>query len=92
MRPKTGLTVEDCVEDVEEFGDDPERQYYYVSYSDVYHTSPRCPHIQQSDNLDVAGRLSGLNGPYRGGANRVISAVDDGEDIDQCSWCAENGS
>ena len=90
MRAKTGWTVEDCVEDVEDLGDDPERQYYYVRYSDVYHSTPRCPYIQGSNNLDVFGMLSDLNGPYRGGANRVISAVDDGEDIDLCSWCQEN--
>lgn len=85
---KTGWSVEDCIEVVEELGDDPERQYYYTTYSDVYHTSPACPHIQDSENLHVTGMLSSLNGPYRAGAHRIVSPMDDGEDLDECSWCA----
>lgn len=61
--------------------------YYYVQYSDVYHTQQDCPHIQDSDNL-VGGRtLSDLNGPYRGGAERVFFTEGDTEDANKCSWC-----
>lgn len=87
----TGWTIEDCVEEVEALGDDPEQQFYYTTYSAVYHTTPRCPHLQDSERLHVAGRLSNLNGPRVAGATRVVSAVDGGEDLDQCSWCEAHG-
>lgn len=86
----TGWSVEDCVEVVEDFGDDPERQYYYTTYSDVFHTTPRCPHIQDSENLHVTGLRSHLNGPYVAGANRVAGPSDDHCDLRECGWCQEN--
>lgn len=83
---KTGWTIEDCVQDVEKMGDDPYRQYYYVTYADTYHTDPDCPHIQHSESLHVTGRLSTLNGPLVAGENRIASHHDD--DLEECSWCA----
>lgn len=87
---RTGWTIEDCVGEIESWGDDPEKHFYYVSYSDIYHTSPDCPHIQNSERLHVAERLTQLNGPLIAGANRVVSPIDGGEDIDQCSWCEKH--
>ena len=88
---RTGWTIEDCVEDVREMGDDPEGQFYYTTYSDVFHTTPRCPHISDSESLHVAGIRSLLNGPLRAGANRVVGPSDEYCDLRECSWCGENG-
>lgn len=88
---QTGWTIDDCVEKVEELGDDPEAQYYYTTYSDVFHTSPECPHIQESANLHVTGRRSRLNGPLIAGANRVAGPTDEHCDLRECGWCEEHG-
>jgi len=88
---KTGWTIEDCVTEVEEMGDDPEAQYYYVPYSDVFHTSPDCPHIQDSENLNVVGLRSHLNGPLMAGANRIAGPTDEFCDLEECGWCEEHG-
>jgi len=88
---KTGWGIDDLVEEVEKLDDDPQEQYYYATYSDVFHTSPDCPHIQESENLHVAGLRSNLNGPYMAGANRVAGPSDDHCDLRECSWCEENG-
>lgn len=88
---KTGWTVEDLVEEVTDMGDNPEAQYYYATYSDVYHTSPRCPHIQDSETLHVTSLRWRLNGPLRAGANRVVAATDEHCDLRECSWCEKNG-
>ena len=88
---RTGWTVEDCVEAVEDMGDDPEAQYYYTTYSDVFHTSPRCPHISDSESLHVASVRSDLNGPWMAGANRVAGPSDKWCDLRECSWCQKNG-
>lgn len=88
---RTGWTVEDCVELVEDLGDDPEAQYYYTTYSDVFHTTPECPHIQDSEHLHVSGLRSDLNGPLVAGANRVVGPTDEYCDLEECSWCEENG-
>jgi len=88
---RTGWTIEDCVEEVESLGDDPEAQYYYTTYSDVFHTSPRCPHIQDSESLHVSGTRSQLNGPLVAGANRVAGPSDEHCDLRECGWCAKNG-
>jgi len=72
-------------------GDDPEAQFYYVTYSDVFHTTPRCPHIQDSKNLHVTGLRSNLNGPLKAGANRIAGPTDEYCDLRECSWCEENG-
>jgi hypothetical protein len=87
---KTGWSIEDCVREVEDMGDDPECQYYYTTYSDVFHTTPRCPHIQHSENLHVASTRSSLNGPLRAGANRVVGATDEWCDLRECGWCEQN--
>lgn len=87
---KTGWTIDDCVEEVESLNDDPEAQYYYTTYSDVFHTTPRCPHIQNSESLHVTGLRSRLNGPLVAGANRVAGPSDGHCDLEECSWCEEN--
>lgn len=71
--------------------DDPENQYYYTTYSDSFHTSPYCPHIQDSERLHVTGMRSDLNGPYMAGHNRVASASEDHCDLEECSWCQRHG-
>lgn len=88
---KTGWTVEDCVESVEEMGDDPENQYYYTTYSDVFHTTPRCPHLKGSENVHVTTFRSDLNGPLMAGENRVAGPTDEHCDLRECGWCEENG-
>lgn len=80
---KTGTTVEDL-----EWA-----KYLYVPYSDVYHTQHECPHIKDSENLVGGTTLMDLNGPLRGGAERVFGG---GEEMTEkhaaskCSWCEEN--
>lgn len=86
----TGWTIDDLVEEVERFGDDPEEQYYYVTYSDVFHTTPRCPHIQDAKTLHVTGQRSRLNGPLMAGENRVAGPTDEHCDLRECGWCEEN--
>lgn len=88
---RTGWTIEDCVDEVRDMGDDPEAQYYYTTYSDVFHTSPQCPHISDSESLHVAGMRSSLNGPLKAGANRVVGSSDEYCDLQECNWCEENG-
>jgi len=88
---RTGWTVEDCVEQVRDMGDDPEAQYYYTTYSDVFHTSPQCPHISDSESLHITGRRLNLNGPLMAGVNRVAGPSDEYCDLRECSWCEENG-
>ncbi|SIS06737.1 hypothetical protein SAMN05421809_3691 [Natronorubrum daqingense] len=88
---KTGWTIEDCVEEVEEMGDDPENQFYYTTYSDVFHTTPKCPHIQDSENLHVTGLRSDLNGTLMAGENRVAGPTDEHCDLRECGWCSKNG-
>ena len=88
---RTGLTIDDCVEDVVKLGDDPEAQYYYTTYSDVFQTSPRCPHIQDSEALHVAGTRTSLNGPLQAGAHRVVGSSDEYCDLSECNWCEAHG-
>lgn len=83
---RTGWSIDDILNELEKWGDDPENQYYYTTYSDVIHTSPECPHIQDSERLHYAGMPSSLNGPYSAGAHRFTS------EMDECSWCEEMDS
>jgi len=87
----TGHSIEQLVETVKEHGDNPQAQYYYATYADVFHTSPDCPYIQNAKNLHVAGRKSQLNGPYISGANKVIMAGDNDSGVKECSWCQKHG-
>jgi hypothetical protein len=87
---KTGHDIDYLVDVVEDLGDDPECQYYYATYSDVFHTTPRCPHLEGSENLHVTGLRSNLNGPLKAGANRVAGPTDEHCDLRECSWCEEH--
>jgi len=79
---KTGWDVEDLKEECRDMGEDPYKQVYYATYSDIYHDDPDCPHIQDSENLHVASNVHRLDGPYKAGANRVAP-----DDLELCSWC-----
>ena len=80
---RTGWTVEKCVEEcIERFDDDPYRQVYYTTYSDVFHTDPDCPYLEGSESLHYAGHKYNFNAPNCTGASRVPS------DLQKCSWCA----
>lgn len=70
---------------------DPEHIYYYTTYSDVFHTTPRCPHLEGSDNVHATHLRSNLNGPIKAGANRIVGPSDEHCDLRECSWCEENG-
>jgi hypothetical protein len=69
---------------VEDF-DNEWANYYYVPYSDVYHTSENCPHIKNSENLVAGSAMYHLDGPLRAGGYRVAM-----NDLEKCSWCESN--
>lgn len=88
---RTGRSIDDLVAEVEAVDEHPENQYYYTTYSDVFHTTPRCPHLKDSNRLHVAGKRSDLNGVLVAGANRVAGPTDEFCDLRECGWCEQNG-
>ncbi len=79
---KTGWTIEDCLSRLAEYDRDPYRHVYYTTYSDIYHTDPDCPHIQNSESLHIGKGVLDLDkGPYSNGYQDPIH-------LEECSWCA----
>lgn len=80
---RTGWTVEKCVtECVDRYGDDPYRQAYYTTYSDIYHTDPDCRYLDGSESLHYGGSKYDFNVPNCTGDSRTPW------DLEECSWCA----
>lgn len=88
----TKTTIEDAIEEIEEWDDDPERHFYMTTYSDVVHTTPRCPHLQNAERIHYSSMRSNLNGPYCAGHTRGVGPTEEHDfgGVSTCSWCKNN--
>lgn len=82
---RTGWGIEDIIEECERHDWNPYNQVFYTTYSDIYHTNPDCPHIQNSERLHYASSIGSLDGiPLAMGGHRFAN------ELDECSWCVSN--
>lgn len=86
---KTGRTIDDHLSEIEGGSHpDPDDWIWYVTYSDVYHTSHECPHLAQSDSVFRAGGLHSLSMAREPGLKGPRDPL---TDMDECGWCADRG-